>query len=332
MVKVLDFGISKRVIPDGSTSALLTGSGSLLGSPPYMAPEQLQSPKDVDARTDIWALGVVLYELVTGILPFAGKTVADLLIKITSGSPAPIRDRRRDAPEDLASVILTCLEKDPARRYQTVADLALALVEFGPPDSSDLVLRARGILEAAGLPGAPENAPAPLALRSTGTLEDSSLGRTLGHATRGRSLAGTVVGALGIAAAIAVGLAVSTRTPGAGHPTITHASASDVPSNSAGAEMGSAAPGRDGASAASVSPVTVAPRAATNQPLAPGYAPATGAAPRATKPATEPPATSRAKIPATEPPAVSTAPRAAGAGQPARPPAPADPLNSLIFK
>ena len=128
-MKVLDFGISKVK----SASARLTRTASVLGSPEYMPPEQLQGAKYVDARCDIWALGVILYELVTGSLPFNGKSEAMLTVQIVTGKPDPLATYSQDLPSGLQDVIFRCLEKNPADRYQSVADLADALAPFGSP-------------------------------------------------------------------------------------------------------------------------------------------------------------------------------------------------------
>jgi tRNA A-37 threonylcarbamoyl transferase component Bud32 len=137
-VKVLDFGISKTVdfnTPPASRENL-TASGLVMGSPGYMSPEQLRSAKGVDARSDIWSLGVILYELLTGEAPFTGETLGDTFARIISENPMPIRQRRRDVPEGLAAVVMKCMERDIDRRIQTVGDLAIKLAPFAPPDAA----------------------------------------------------------------------------------------------------------------------------------------------------------------------------------------------------
>jgi serine/threonine-protein kinase len=129
-VKVLDFGISK-VTTSGDRGRELTRTGVLIGSPPYMSPEQLQLAKGVDERTDIWSLGIILFELLTRRTPFTSDTATDLAIKIVN-EPAPsLRDLRPDAPAGLESVVATCLEKERGRRFASVAELAVALGPFG---------------------------------------------------------------------------------------------------------------------------------------------------------------------------------------------------------
>jgi hypothetical protein len=123
----------------------------VMGSPYYMSPEQVQSARDVDPRSDIWALGVILYELVAGRVPFDGETIAQLVLKIMTAPFPPLRDFRPDAPEGLQAAILRCLEKDRARRYQNVAELAVALAEFGPKRARPLVERITRVIQAAGM-------------------------------------------------------------------------------------------------------------------------------------------------------------------------------------
>jgi len=123
LVKVLDFGIAKAV----TQGAALTHGSGMLGSPGFMSPEQIQSAHDVDARSDIWALGVTLYQLVCGRLPFFATNPMDVAIKIASEPPLPLHE----VDPALAAVVMRCLEKDPARRYQDVRSLVADLSRFG---------------------------------------------------------------------------------------------------------------------------------------------------------------------------------------------------------
>jgi len=152
-VKVLDFGISKSASGPGSGSAgAMTRTSALMGSPLYMSPEQMQSSRDVDARTDIWALGVILYELLAGTQPFIADTMPELVLRVVTGPPAAgLRNRRPDVPEGLERVILRCLEKDRARRFESVGELAAALLPYAPRRSKASVERISGVLRSAGL-------------------------------------------------------------------------------------------------------------------------------------------------------------------------------------
>jgi serine/threonine-protein kinase len=128
-VKLLDFGISTPHVREraGSTS---TPAGAIVGSPLYMSPEQLQSPGEVDLRTDIWSLGVILYELLTGRTPFVAQSIAELA-EAFEAPPPPVRRLRPDVPPALERAIATCLQTERDRRFASVSELALALADFG---------------------------------------------------------------------------------------------------------------------------------------------------------------------------------------------------------
>jgi serine/threonine-protein kinase len=126
IVKLLDFGLAKSITSDDGR---ITATGAILGSPSYMSPEQL-SGQGLDARSDVWSLGVTLYELLTRELPFPESTTPKICAAVLSQAPVPIATRRDDVPEDLARVVLACLEKDPANRPRDVADLAARLEPF----------------------------------------------------------------------------------------------------------------------------------------------------------------------------------------------------------
>jgi serine/threonine-protein kinase len=124
-VKVLDFGISK--VDDASLGeapkGALTTTGAMIGSPIYMSPEQVRSSRKVDARTDVWSLGVILHELVSGRLPFEGDSLSGILAAIAADPATPLRTHRPDAPAGLEAVVLRCLEKDPTQRTQDIRTL-----------------------------------------------------------------------------------------------------------------------------------------------------------------------------------------------------------------
>jgi len=132
LVKVLDFGISKALNPDvdGRASGNLTATSAIMGSPLYMSPEQVRNAKQVDARTDIWALGVILHELLTGAPAFRADTLPGICAAITADDPPPLRSLRDDAPVELEAVLTKCLEKNVANRYQTTRELMAALRPF----------------------------------------------------------------------------------------------------------------------------------------------------------------------------------------------------------
>lgn len=135
VVKVLDFGISKA---QGSSAlaaspSALTSTKAMLGSPLYMSPEQLRSSKSVDHRADIWAVGVILYELISGTLPFMGDNLGELFAAILETDPTPLRQRAEGVHPQLDDIVLRCLARRPDQRFQNVAELAAALAPFAAP-------------------------------------------------------------------------------------------------------------------------------------------------------------------------------------------------------
>ena len=134
-VKVLDFGVSKIIAGGPLTDDVAsTDTKSLVGSPHYMAPEQLISAKSVDPRTDVWALGCILFELVSGRSPFnTGGALAQVLASILRDNAPALADLAPGLPEGFIAVVERCLQKDPALRFQRVDELAAALVPFTSP-------------------------------------------------------------------------------------------------------------------------------------------------------------------------------------------------------
>jgi serine/threonine-protein kinase len=132
IVKVLDFGIAKLspvVKHDGARS--LTGEHTVLGSPSYMSPEQVRDSSVIDHRADLWALGVILYEMVTGREPFAGGSVGEVFGAILHATPVPLRQLEPDVSPDLEAAVVRCLTREVDRRFSSVAELARALAPFG---------------------------------------------------------------------------------------------------------------------------------------------------------------------------------------------------------
>jgi serine/threonine-protein kinase len=149
LVKVLDFGISKTLDDDASSNDVgLTRTGMIVGSPLYMAPEQLGSSRVIDVRADIWALGGILFQLVTGRTPYDAASAAEFYATLLRDPPTPPSHYRADLPAGFEAVVLRCLERDPLRRFQNVSALADALVPFAQEHGAVHAERARGVLYA----------------------------------------------------------------------------------------------------------------------------------------------------------------------------------------
>lgn len=185
-IKVLDFGISKDTgAHTGSTppGALTTGD-AVLGSPAYMAPEQVKKSRDADVRSDIWSIGVILYELLAGEPPFQGETVMELLAAILECSPEPLRQRRPEVPGELEGVVMRCLSRSPDQRFQDVASLAAALGPFAPEAKRQLVERIGLILK-----GEEDRAEGVVRISNPGTPRVSQTAATMAAALEGEAKA-----------------------------------------------------------------------------------------------------------------------------------------------
>ena len=130
LLKVLDFGISKQAATSGE--AALTRTSSLIGSPLYMSPEQMRSARTVDARADIWSLGAIMFELLSGHPPFGGETVIEACTAILNDALPSLTALRPEVPASLESIIRRCLEKDRNARYSNIGDLATDLATYAP--------------------------------------------------------------------------------------------------------------------------------------------------------------------------------------------------------
>ena len=128
-MKVLDFGISKMGGPDGGLA--LTKTTAMLGSPLYMSPEQLKSSRNVDERADIWALGVILYELIAGVPPFMASTLPELGALVLSGDTPRLSRCSTDLPAGLSDIVATCLQRRAEDRFVNLADFAASIAPFG---------------------------------------------------------------------------------------------------------------------------------------------------------------------------------------------------------
>ncbi|WP_438042204.1 serine/threonine-protein kinase [Sorangium sp. So ce128] len=147
LLKVLGFGAS-RELPGASDGGAPAQTREELGAPLYMSPERMRSSVAVDARADVWSLGAILYRLLTGRPPFEASSLADLAPRIASAAPALPSALRSDIPPAIDRVLLCCLEKDPARRPASVAELAIALAPHASAEGQDHVERAARLLGA----------------------------------------------------------------------------------------------------------------------------------------------------------------------------------------
>ena len=256
IVKVLDFGISKNLSPMAAAYGM-TKSRAILGSPEYMSPEQLRTPRGVDARTDIWSLGVILYELLSGKLPFTGTSMAEIFHRILETDPAPLRTLRPEVPAALEAVVARCLSRDPAARFASVQELASVLIVFAS-DTTRALAAARG--SAPGLVPARAGQPVAATLhmdpsattaapwaRTGAPLKDSAAGgRSRIVAIVGASVLGVLVGFVAIALIVQrVVSPVPADVAGAGTVTVdagVAAPLSPTPSESSSAKRDAAPP------------------------------------------------------------------------------------------
>jgi serine/threonine protein kinase len=209
VIKVLDFGISKATNPGDVNDVAVTSTQALLGSPGYMAPEQIRSSKSVDARADVWSVGVILYKLLTKVEPFVGDSFGALFGAIFSEDPVRIRDRRPEVPVALEDVVFRCLARERDQRYPNVADLARALAPFASLEgraSVERVCRTLGVSASAPVapappptsgsssPSGPEFSQLPKLAAITGASNDrasvSPLSESMGDVGMGRAASG----------------------------------------------------------------------------------------------------------------------------------------------
>ena len=168
LVKVLDFGISKTMDPSvGGDGLSLTNTSMLLGSPLYMSPEQMRSSKHVDERSDLWALGAIAFELLTGRVPFEADTILELCFKVAQEKAPNPSTLRADLPPGLCEAVMKCLEKDPGDRFSNVGELALAFEPFALTRDRGTAERALDVLGTGkrppmrSLPAVAASAPTP---------------------------------------------------------------------------------------------------------------------------------------------------------------------------
>ncbi len=152
IVKIIDFGISRQaLVGDAIATEAHEQPDGPEGTPVYMAPEQMRMPNELDPRTDIWALGATLYELLTGTTAFTGTSVAEVCRAVLEREPVSLLETRPDVPDALAAIVSKCLAKDRELRFHDVAELAIALLPFAPKRARISVERAVSTLNSVGM-------------------------------------------------------------------------------------------------------------------------------------------------------------------------------------
>jgi len=282
IVKVLDFGISK--VLSTANDPGMTRANAIMGSPSYMSPEQMTSSNTVDVRSDVWSLGVVLYELLTGRLPFDSRTMPELVAAILQGTPPPVEALRSDVPPGLKAVVDRCLEKDRERRYANVGELARGLMPFAPSRNEQRIERIEHVLGLTSrAPQARADEGAPIARAVTFSPITSSTSPPKRRWLAASALAGAV-------AVVVASVAMAVRLHRAPPP-----GAGAFPGASPIQPTPSAAAVRDPPEAAhepaALAPIPVAPATATSPPAPSerGGLPPTPVAPAPVPPALAPP-------------------------------------------
>ncbi|MEO8903019.1 MAG: protein kinase, partial [Polyangiaceae bacterium] len=287
-IKVLDFGISKLTSANSSGDQGMTSTSAVMGSPLYMSPEQLMSARDVDMRTDIWALGVICFELLTGKLPFEAETLPQLCMAISLSAPTPLRSYRPDLPLEVEAMVLRCLNKDPGKRYATVAAFAADLVKFAPQHARLSAERIERLARAAGFSASARPLPPLFDGNAAVSAETNNRTQTIGEfgQTRTSASSSKTRWGLGLAVVLAVGggAAFALTRPAAMKPDAVAVS-SAVPVSPATVE--SSARAENAAPPAAVVP-EVAPTAVPStppriQPSASPHAAANSLSPKTTK-------------------------------------------------
>jgi serine/threonine-protein kinase len=304
-IKVLDFGISKVTGLGGSGADLgMTRTTAVMGSPLYMSPEQMASTRNVDARTDIWSLGIILYELLAGQVPFIADTMPQLCAMVLQQNAPPLRNVRPDAPEGLQAALARCLEKDASRRFANIAELAAALSPFASRGGRNSVERISRVISGAGISSPQVQIPPTSVHASAGT--ETGWGNTA-QSTKRRgpwlAVAATLLVAGGAGAAVLITRFMNPVSPS---PSAEHAQANTAPV----------------AVAPSETPVVVAEASARTSEAHVTPAPSESAAASAAPVASAAPKTSQVKVGGARSAAKKTSSERATAVPPAPPPTP----------
>ena len=294
LVKVLDFGLSK--IESLQPESGLTSDNHVMGSPHFMSPEQMRSSRDVDARSDIWALGVVLYTLLAGRVPFQGGYLTEVCSAVLSGDSPSLTSLRPDAPPELEQIVARCLRLEREDRFPSVPELAVALAPFAGVAGAPLAARIeRLVAERRGSDLPPSSlTPVPVSVASPPSAPPPAIAATAlesgvhGARARGRVARGLLVVALGgllVAGAVAFFRgapgASTAASPAPSVPTLDVPVAAPTPS--APPAEPSVAAQRPSVPPAQTSSLHRSTGAGTRAPAAPASSPRTHVRPRGTR-------------------------------------------------
>lgn len=290
LLKILDFGISKTP----AELSELTSTQTVIGTPMYMAPEQMRTARSTDPRSDIWSMGVVMYQMLTGRPPFEAETYAELVLKVDTGVPAAMQV---DLPPGLAAIVMRCLEKDPRNRMQDVGVLASQLV----PYASDPMAAQKSAERTARILATPQSPVTPtggdLGLTPSAATPKSWDQSRVTQVTLGnRHLVTAAIVVLCVAAAVGGftvanmfshsgdKLSVPAPTETATQPKPTATAISQPSSTTATAATGPVAPVAKGPQPAPLAPPVTGPQAANPQPTGPQPADSANEDPRKSTP------------------------------------------------
>ena len=215
--KLLDFGIAK-VMDTHNVASVRTATGSMLGTPAYMSPEQIANPSNVDARTDLWAIGVMVYEMLTGRLPFPGSTVGELMVAVATQPPRSIKHFMPTASPQLEQFFARALARDVSARFSSATEMRAALHEVLTLRPSHVAIAAT---QSAGMVGLGAQTPAPVGAhqmtQATGYAPaGSQMTQATGYGPGGPSMPVSSSGTPGYGAPS--GATPSSGTPGYGAP------------------------------------------------------------------------------------------------------------------
>ncbi len=326
-LKILDFGISKMTLTGRATDVELAGARTevMMGTPHYISPEQIRSTHDVDHRADLWSLGVVMFELLSGgAMPFREEhEVTALVAEILEKPHRRFAEVGVDVPSEMEAIIDRCLTKNRDERFQTAAEIAIELLPFAPTRATASVERAVAAMRAAGLGAAfqADTSPAPAppripsfaapAAAAVPRFSDRSTTRTSLFRLRRRSRRRFVVGALCVAVALGVvGLVWERRTVTKQAPTetATHPPAAEDSHANASVDHSHAGDSTPGLPPVEYPPVEYPPAEYANAGPAPAPPQASAGGARAAMPTITPRVTARSSpVPPSSPPAPPTA-------------------------